>query len=503
MDTSARQRYSYTAIGFILVYTIGWTLASFLLDPAVPYDALEALNWANNGEFGSPKNPYMVGGVMALGLLLEPVIPIGLFWYLSHFVGVGVGMLGVWLLSRRLFGESQVALISLLSLNLSGMINFDIIPYNDNYLLVTLWPYMFLFFVKAVFDNKYHWLSLAAVSGLAAMSKYSSFAFVPFMFLYTLLVPEARKAYKSPVIYLAVLLFLLLLLPNAIWLYHHDFAAFNWVQSQITLGLNSKAVGAFFAVFYPVILLILILRPLGARWVLPDSAEKKAVLWVFAPPVIIIVAYLLTHCGGRVTEWLQPFAIVAPIVLFSLLDVGGVKSLQVVSKSLLGISILVWAGYSTVQLLDIGGAGRKFSYIGSVSSTLNTMWREKYHQPLRYVGGGKFSHWLTFYAPDRPRMAIPWSDEKKPNMYDARMTDRDISENGAMLVSDLGATCARTNFAEALAAFHDLELKDTQYYSFKDERGRRVMVRLGFLPPRGNPHDSGEQVQPPTPTPRN
>ncbi len=37
---------------------------------------------------------------------------------------------------------------SLMSLNISGIINFDIIPYNDNYLLVMLWPYLFLFLLK-------------------------------------------------------------------------------------------------------------------------------------------------------------------------------------------------------------------------------------------------------------------------------------------------------------------------------------------------------------------
>ncbi|EGY27903.1 hypothetical protein Rin_00021720 [Candidatus Regiella insecticola 5.15] len=35
-----------------------------------------------------------------------------------------------------------------MSLNISGIINFDIIPYNDNYLLVMLWPYLFLFLLK-------------------------------------------------------------------------------------------------------------------------------------------------------------------------------------------------------------------------------------------------------------------------------------------------------------------------------------------------------------------
>lgn len=484
MNTSVSKRYSYIAAGFILVYTIAWTMASFLLDPSVPYDALEALNWANNGEFGSPKNPYMVGGVMALGLLVEPVIPLSLYWYLSHFVGIGIGMLGVWLLSKRLFGENQIALLSLMSLNLAGIINFDAIPYNDNYLLVMFWPYMFLFFVKAVYDSKYHWFSLAVVSGLAAMSKYSSFAFLPFMFAYTIMVPEIRKTYRSPVIYLAGLLFLLLLIPNVVWLYKHDFAAINWVQSQITVGLNSKVVGAFIAVFYPVTLLILILKPLGARWVLPDTGEKKAVLWVFTPPVILILVYLLTHCGGRVTEWLQPFAVLAPVALFSLLDFEKAKSLRTVVLSLLGFAIVAWSAYLLVMLLDLGGAGTKCNYVRKVTSDLNALWQEKYHRPLKYVGGGKFSHWLTFYAPDKPLIITPWSDEKKPNIYNARILASDVLEDGVLLVSNPEAQTDQGAFVEDMSNFPGITLKELQVFSFKDERGRVVKLSLGFLPPR-------------------
>ncbi|MEI6539198.1 MAG: glycosyltransferase family 39 protein [Planctomycetota bacterium] len=192
MAKAARRNW-YVVAGFIFAFSIAWTTVCFLLDPTVPYDALESLNWANNGEFGSPKNPYMVGGVTAFGLLMEPLIPISLYWYLSHFVGVGIGMLGVWLLGKRLFGDNQIALLSLLSLNISGIINFDIIPYNDNYLLVTLWPYIFLCFIKAVYDHQKYWFALAIVSGLAAMSKYSSCVFLPFMLADTLVVREARK----------------------------------------------------------------------------------------------------------------------------------------------------------------------------------------------------------------------------------------------------------------------------------------------------------------------
>lgn len=278
------RKFRVLAILFIVLYAMVWTFVSYSFDPTVPYDAVEALNWANNLEFGSPKNPYMVGAVMLPVILFSKFIPFDFYWYATHFIAVSIGMLGIWLLSLRVFGCHIIAFFLLMSLNLSGVINFDIISYNDNYLLIMFWPYLFLFFIKALYDDKKYWLLLALVCGLAVMSKYSSLSFLPFMLFYTLITKEGRKAFKYKEFYLAILLFSCIIAPNAWWLYQHDFAAFGWVDSQIKPGLNSKVIVAFLSVFYPVVLIGLILLPLGAQIASPQTAEKKAVIAILLPP---------------------------------------------------------------------------------------------------------------------------------------------------------------------------------------------------------------------------
>ncbi|EGY27904.1 hypothetical protein Rin_00021730 [Candidatus Regiella insecticola 5.15] len=91
------------ALFFIVFYAIAWTFASYLFDPSVPYDAIEALNWASNYEFGSPKNPYLVGAVMLPALFFNKLIPFDFYWYATHFLAISIGMFGIWLLSLRLF----------------------------------------------------------------------------------------------------------------------------------------------------------------------------------------------------------------------------------------------------------------------------------------------------------------------------------------------------------------------------------------------------------------
>lgn len=481
---SSSTRYSRMVAGYLLIYIIAWTTATSLFDPAVPYDAIEALSWGSNAEFGSPKNPYMVGAVMAVGKILAPIIPLNVYWYLSHFVGVSMGMLGVWLLSRRLFGDNEIALLAFMSLNLSSAVNFDTIPYNDNYLLITLWPYIFLFFVKAIFDRPGYWFALAIAAGLAAMSKYSSFVFLPFMFLYTLWSPVARRAYRAPWIYLAILLYLLILAPNALWLSQHDYAAFHWVHSEIDRGLNRDAVMAMLAVFYPALVLLALLLTRGGAFRWPNTQERLAVPLVFLPPVVLIVVYFTLHSGARPTEWLQPFAMLTPVVLFSCLDLDKVKTLRHVSIFFAGIAFVFCVVYTLILQQDIRGAGTKFKYIKNLGAEVNAIWRAKYHTPLKYVGGSHFSQWMTFYAPDHPRTTTPWSNEQKPNVYNAQLSVDDVLAHGALFVSDPGGACDQNNFEGAMANLPGVVIVDKQTFSFRDEKGELVTLCLGFAAPR-------------------
>lgn len=40
---------------WLICYAAAWTLLTVHLDPTLPYDAVEALNWGLNAEWGSPK----------------------------------------------------------------------------------------------------------------------------------------------------------------------------------------------------------------------------------------------------------------------------------------------------------------------------------------------------------------------------------------------------------------------------------------------------------------
>ena len=104
------QQTSHRPVWFwVTAYVTLWIIVSYGLDPTVPYDAVEALNWGKTGEWGAPKNPWLVGMLMYPVIAFPDLIAADFYWYFIHFTGIGIGMCGVWYLTHRLTQRSDYA----------------------------------------------------------------------------------------------------------------------------------------------------------------------------------------------------------------------------------------------------------------------------------------------------------------------------------------------------------------------------------------------------------
>ncbi|MBD2815031.1 glycosyltransferase family 39 protein [Xenorhabdus sp. Flor] len=485
-DTSYRIPLYLWCIG----YAVLWIIASYSLDPTVPYDAVEALNWGMNGEWGSPKNPWLVGTVMLPAIYISH-ISLSFYWYFTHFVAIAIGMLGVWRLAFRLTGKSELAWLAMLTLNLSGIINFDIIPYNDNYLLVMLWPWSLLFFLKAIDDHPKWWLAFALATGLATMGKYSSLAIVGSVFLLSLFAPKVRRHYREPLFYLAIALWLILILPNVWWLAHNDFSAFKWVDSQIEHGFNLHTTRAVFSVFYPLIIVGVIIYLSGGKIGWPKQQSNRLVNIVILLPLLIIYAWFSFNQGGRMTEWLQPFMAVAPALLVGSITVLPHKSLPGTLRGLALFGVLVLIGYTSVMLANVRGAGEKFEGIKTFTRQLDQRWNELYPTPLHYVGGEYLHQWLTFYSHYRPQTIQPWEigNGAPPNIYNRHIKESDIVKYGALLVGKRGTDCSQENFQQTLTTWPELTISHKEEFRFQAQPSAEPkIVCIGFAAPNNSQH---------------
>ena len=472
-------------LGWVGFYALLWSVATLFLDPAVPYDAIEALNWAQNAQWGSPKNPWLVGMVWRPALWFSS-IPLSAYWYVTHFVAIAVGMIGCWSLAKQLSGSERLAWLALFTLNLSGLINFDIISYNDNYLLVMLWPWMLLFFFRAIAHHPAWWIAFAVVAGLGTMAKYSTLAFIGAVFIATLVVPKIRECYRQPVFYLALAVGIAIIAPNLLWLWQHDFAAFNWVDSQIKRQFNPEIFIKLLCIYYPLLFMIWILHRshIALRW--PEDINKRVVILVAVLPLAPIVLWFLFHYGGRLTEWLQPFFILAPALVVACVATPDAQPAKRAMRALIGAASLVLLGYVTVMVINIDNAGRKMSGVIPFSQQMESLWQQRYGTPLRLVGGIRLAEWLTFYAPSKPQIIIPWDNKTQPNIYNADISLGEIERSGALLIGMPNKGCTTASFSRALAPWPTLSLDAiAPIFYQEDEQQAPKALCIGFIRPRG------------------
>jgi len=371
---------------------------------------------------GTPKNSWLVGAAMRPAIWL-PELALNIYWYGGHFLAIAIFMLGVWMLALRLSGSTQLAWLELLTLNVSGIINFDIIPYNDNYLLVMLLPLMMLFFQLTITGSTTWWLAFALAVGLAMMAKYSTFAFVFIIVLATLLVPLICRCYRQPQFYLAVAVWLALVLPNLYWLWQHDFAALKCVGSQTNMQFKLGIMRSMPLVFYTLFFLWLILR--WQELCYPGRATYRCavLLWVYLLPLGIITCWLYFNVDNRLTEWLQPFLMLAPALLVSCVRQPPTRrSLRPSVIGLLCIALATCLGYGVVMLANVRNARQKMVGIKAFSTRIEQSWQQRYGKKLRYVGGAYLSQWMTVYVNSHPQTITRWSNPAQPNIYNAQVS---------------------------------------------------------------------------------
>lgn len=468
---------------WLALYATFWTLLTVHLVPTVPYDAVESLNWATNAEWGSPKTPWLVGAIMHPAITLG--LPLDIYWYAVHFFCVALGMFGVWVLSHHLTQRVSLAWLAMLSLNLSGIINIDIIPYNDNFLLIMLWPWMLLFFYLAITQTPSWWLAFSLTAGLVVMARYSIAVFVYFFLLATVAIPEIRQCYRKPVFYLAVMLGVLIVTPNLIWLWQHNFAALRWIDSQVRIHWNRHILVSLLSVFYPPFFLWGILRLCGGTFTFPVSSAKRVLCGVYLVPLAIITFWFSFNINGKLAEWLQPFFVLIPVFLVMCVQISSEKRLRISLKILSCFAPLVLSVYTVAMILNIKNAEQKFYGVKNFSLYINNEWLNRYHQPLRYVGGAYLSQWLTFYIPSHPQTLTLWSGKSRPNIYNAQPYPNDIMESGAVLMGEVGQDCVTTDFSHSLTLWSAPPHLDKQLAYFQAEhQSAKQMLCVAFVSPQ-------------------
>jgi len=257
---------------------IFWTVYSTVsAGNGLHHDMMEAFAWAQEPAWGYPKHPPFWAWVAYLWFKVFPIQDWS--FYLLAQVNAQIAIVGVWFLTRQIYGRDNAG-ASVLLLLLTPFYTFVSIRYNANIIFLSLWPWTAYAFIRALESNRLVWsVAFGLLAAACMLSKYFAALLLASCFLASLLHPRARFYYRSASPYISVAICAVLFVPHIVWLFNNDFLPFKWAALR-THDTFAKTLGSVIGFFFGslafhvlIVAALLFVMSADARW----SAGRR--LW--------------------------------------------------------------------------------------------------------------------------------------------------------------------------------------------------------------------------------
>ncbi|MDX2164918.1 MAG: glycosyltransferase family 39 protein [Gammaproteobacteria bacterium] len=461
---------------------------------ALPHDTIEGFVWGQHLEWGYDKNPWMNAWLTRLGWELGGQSGIGIYAMSSLFVGLSFW--AVWELAKKVVNPIQ-ALFSVLLLE--GCIDYALVPqgFNDNVIELGLWPLMFLFFYKALQNQKIkNWVGVGISAGLAMMAKYYTAVPLALMFSFLVFEPKSRKSFLSKNLYIGFLSFALVILPHIIWLFQHDFLTLKYAfgrADDTTPNAFDFASSQLLDFLLPIVMVISLSR---SRVNIREKFNTQFLLFIAVGPFLLTVALALIFRWHLYSEWGVPLVSLWGLVLVYFFNPELTPKKFKIILTIIYIIMFLWAiGYIAGLSLD---SKRKHSDnypAQQIADYVTTTWQNQYHMPLKYVAGSRYvGGYIAYYSKDHPSVFVEWNPEFSQWIDMNRMKKYGavfVQDNyyGTLVFGQHPDTNDGLKFPQAvLKAYPNLIVLPVKYFSWHRSDGSvpRIPVLVGFLPPQ--PH---------------
>ena len=285
-------------------------------------DEAQYWTWAQHLDWGYFSKPPGVAALIWLSTALfgDGIVGVKALSMLCYPLAAGA----CWAIARRLYDERTAlwSAIAVLTLPIFSWLGLFV---STDALLTLFWALALWAYLRALDTDRWtDWLVLGVICGLGLLAKYTMAAWLGAAFLHLLAFHRPRLTSAKP--WLAAGLALLMLSPNIVWNFTHDFPTLKHT-ADITLnrksggGLGLASLGEFWAAqwiaFGPVLgsVFVLLLGRFRESWrddqtrlllwfalplwavvsmqALKSSANANWAAPAFAPAVIAVVAWLL------------------------------------------------------------------------------------------------------------------------------------------------------------------------------------------------------------------
>ena len=227
----------------ILLVAIKFILQSIVVNPVyeLQRDEFLHLDQANHLAFGFISVPPLTSLISKLILLLGG----NLFWirFFPALFGA-LTLVFTWLIVEAIGGNLVSKILAGSAILFSVMVRLNIL-YQPNSFDILAWTVVFYLLIRFIQSNESRWLYYLAVTIVLGLLNKYNLAFLIIGLLTGLLITPERKIVTNPWFWKAILLALILFLPNLIWQAIHHFPVFEHMKALKASQLAHNSSGDF------------------------------------------------------------------------------------------------------------------------------------------------------------------------------------------------------------------------------------------------------------------
>jgi hypothetical protein len=428
--------------GFLVIalaaHTLLWTLVPLISEPTAAPRLAVGIALGREFRLGYVDTPPLAPWLIEIAYVLA-----------GRFGALALGPLTVALagwflfgLARRILGERQGAMATLLMVGVHP-VAFPIGAFDAHLLAMPLVAFAALAWWRAIREGGRHWIVLAAALALSAYAGLHGLFVLLALAGLTAAMADGRAAvvrdHGNVLAWIALGLFVLLLLPRLLWLYFHGFQG---LAPGTGAGLDPESFLGPFDVISGVMLghagfivLIVLTTPIATsiKEIAPDFT--RAPLGEFAQGAVATVALapaLLAGLIAALLQWQMPITAAAALFLYSGLFVIAAANETIylhrqravaVAACVLLILPPVLEAASNFLAPWIGESGRPSNFPAEATGRRMTeVFRARAGRPLEIIAGeaGLVSQ-IALASPDRPHVFPDAEKARAPWINDERL----------------------------------------------------------------------------------
>lgn len=408
-----RALFDRRAIGLATLFVLGltlWRLAGlYISDINLFFDEAQYWYWSTDPAFGYFSKPPVLAWLVWLStsILGETEFGIRAISPICYALTAAFGGATAYrLYDARTAAWSAVMLALLPGVSVSATIVSTDVP------LLLCWAAALYCYVRYSQQGGLWWIGLGVALGLGLLSKYAMIYFALGLAVTMLVAPSQRVLLRRGGLWAALLLGVVLFLPNVWWNWANDFVSFghtadnaNWGHEGLNPGKLAEFAGGQFGVFGPILLVAFIWALV--RWRRLD--ETARMLAAFAVPVLLLMLAqsLMSRANAN---WAAVAYISAGIMVTGwLLSIRQERWLKISLVLHLLVTAAVLHGTSLAPLTGIDPWHRQRGWVALAAEVRTLL--DQHPDAVLLASDRKIAAQMMFYVRPHPWDMVKWNPD--------------------------------------------------------------------------------------------